>query len=169
MPYRQLSHDEIQNQRKSFPIVLIFDRLETPENAGMAFRLAEAFGVERILFIGDQIEPDNKKLLKTARSTESAVDAAWNVEIQEILDLKKSGYSLVGLELCDGSIALSEARFSQYGKIALVLGAERHGISEKLLAELDECVHIPMYGRNTSLNVITALSIALYAITEQLK
>ena len=133
----------------------------------MAFRLADAFGVERILFIGDQIEPDNKKLLKTARSTESAVDAAWNVEIQEIMDLKKSGYSLVGLELCDGSIALSEARFSPFGKLRW--SSEQSGMeSQKYFAELDECVHIPMYGRNTSLNVITALSIALYAITEQL-
>ena len=51
-------------------------------------------------------------------------------------------------------------------KLALFIGAERTGISDEIIPELNECVHIDMFGKNSSINVINALSIGLYEITK---
>ncbi|MEZ4920795.1 MAG: TrmH family RNA methyltransferase [Saprospiraceae bacterium] len=169
MPFKQLSHQEIQNAERRFPIVLVLDRFQSPENAGMAFRVAEGFGVERILSVGTGIELENKRLQRTARETASRIPSEWMVDAKRVAALKEDGYVLIGLEITDQSVALSEFDFSQHKKIALVLGSERQGIAPELLKLLDYAVAIPMYGKNSSLNVISALSIALYAITESIK
>jgi TrmH family RNA methyltransferase len=48
------------------------------------------------------------------------------------------------------------------GPVTLVLGAEREGLPEEVLARCDETATIPLPGRAESLNVATAGAIALY-------
>ena len=52
--------------------------------------------------------------------------------------------------------------------IALIVGDENFGISEDVLKLCDAVIHIPMYGQNSSMNVVQATNIALYEITKQL-
>jgi 23S rRNA (guanosine2251-2'-O)-methyltransferase len=47
------------------------------------------------------------------------------------------------------------------------LGSERNGIEN--INYMDYSISIPMYGRNSSMNVIHSLGIALYEVTNQLK
>jgi tRNA G18 (ribose-2'-O)-methylase SpoU len=47
------------------------------------------------------------------------------------------------------------------------LGSERHGI--KNINLVDTTIAIPMYGRNSSMNVVHSLAITLYEATNQLK
>ena len=49
----------------------------------------------------------------------------------------------------------------------LLLGSERNGIGN--INILDHSIAIPMFGKNSSMNVIHSLSIALYEVTNQLK
>ena len=49
-------------------------------------------------------------------------------------------------------------------KIALILGNERHGISASVLTKLNKSIYIPMYGKNSSMNVAQAAAIAAYTI-----
>ena len=51
--------------------------------------------------------------------------------------------------------------------MVLLLGSERNGI--KNIECLDHSICIPMFGRNSSMNVIHSLGIALYEVTNQLK
>ena len=53
-------------------------------------------------------------------------------------------------------------------KIALVIGGENHGISSEVLQEIDIAVHITMYGKNSSMNVVQATGIALHCIIQSL-
>ena len=55
--------------------------------------------------------------------------------------------------------------FKNYEKIVLILGSERNGIEDINL--MDYTVSIPMYGRNSSMNVIHSLAIMLYEVTRQ--
>jgi len=55
--------------------------------------------------------------------------------------------------------------FSKYQKIAIFIGAERFGIDEKTLTNLNAIVHINMFGKNSSINVVNSLGICLYEIT----
>jgi tRNA G18 (ribose-2'-O)-methylase SpoU len=84
--------------------------------------------------------------------------------VAALREAKERGSQLVGLEITDESKPLAQLSvFREQGApLVLVVGAERTGISAGVLAGLDACVHIEMYGRNSSLNVATALGVALY-------
>jgi tRNA G18 (ribose-2'-O)-methylase SpoU len=82
---------------------------------------------------------------------------------------KKEGYTLVGLEITEGSVAIQNANLSELSKVLLVCGSENYGISPEILSQLDVAIHIPMYGANSSMNVVNSLSILLYELTNQMK
>ena len=52
--------------------------------------------------------------------------------------------------------------------MAIVVGNETSGVSEKVLKMADNIVELPMYGVNKSLNVMVTLGIVLYQVIEYL-
>jgi tRNA G18 (ribose-2'-O)-methylase SpoU len=103
---------------------------------------------------------------------EIARDAADYVEIVHrrslapaIKQLKEDAYVLVGLEQTTHSESLYEFQFPK--RIALVVGAEREGLSQEELDLLDAVVEIPVYGQPASYNVATATTMAVYEYCRQ--
>ena len=164
----QLNHSEFkerQSKRKN-NIIFILENLEHMENIGSCFRLADAFFIDKIIIVSNKIE-FNKKLKKTARNCEKTVDFFVVDDIARALDyIKKEGYMPFNLEITSTSVPLRNVDFSTYNKVALIVGNEKKGIEEKTLNLVKDSVHIDMYGKNSSMNVITALSIATYKISE---
>lgn len=167
---KQLNHYQIRNEEQKFPLVIVCDNIRTPENVGMIFRSSEAFGVDKIYFCGILVpEISNAKVRKTARSTELRVPHVYKESTVEVVEeLKGEGYAIVGLDITNTSVDIKDYDFKSEKKIVLVLGAEREGISEEVLLKLQHTVHISMFGINTSINAVNALSISLYEITKQL-
>ena len=165
---KQLDHYEISNHQQEFPIAIICDPLRTPENVGMCFRVAENFGVHKICFHESSPKITNKIVKRTARSTINRIRHDSYKDLNTMIrKLKSEDHRIIGIEITDKSIDVQDFNFKNHQKIALLLGNERNGIENMGL--LDDCVSIPMYGRNTSMNVIHSLSIVLYEATNQLK
>lgn len=165
----QLEHNEIHNEERKFPIAVVCDNITSAENVGMIFRISEAMGVEHIYLCGDTLGPDHKKVLKTSRSTEKYVNHTSSAStLASVLELKAQGYNIVALEVTNDSLILNEADLSPFAKIALVIGNEQHGVDAEILKAVDLSLAIKMFGKNTSINVVNSLSIALYEITKQL-
>ena len=80
-------------------------------------------------------------------------------------ELKREGYRLVGLEQTTESECLHSFKFE--AKTVLVVGNERQGLEEEILALLDHVVEIPVYGLPYSYNVATAAAMALYEFCRQ--
>ncbi len=166
---RQLEHNEIQNQMCQFPLCVICDNITSPENVGMIFRICEAMGVEQIYLCGDTPTPQHKKVQKTSRSTEKYVSYSSCQDILELIsNLKQDGYMVLALEITDKSKILHETDFNKYDKIAVVIGNEQHGVAPQVLKNVNLSAEIRMFGKNTSINVVNSLSIALYEITRQI-
>ncbi|RPE00073.1 TrmH family RNA methyltransferase [Aureibaculum marinum] len=164
---KQLSHNEIKNNYRKFPITIVCDAIRTPENIGMCFRISESFGVEKIYLHENSIDITNRKVQKTARNTIHQIEHDRYTNFNEvILKLKKEGFFIIGLEITNHSTKIQDFDFKKHHKIALVVGSERNGISDVNL--LDKSIKIPMYGNNSSMNVIHSLAIALYEITNQI-
>ena len=72
------------------------------------------------------------------------------------------------MEITDQSQSIHEMRISPDQKIAIVIGSEISGICQSVLDLCPQSVHIPIYGRNTSMNVSNALAVMLYEIIRQL-
>ncbi len=165
MEIKQLIHSEVTNNSKSKEIIIITDNIRTPENIGMLFRISEAFGVKKVFLVGDSPDLTNRKVLRTARNTEKELNIQYFDEMQPLLDsIKKDNYFLIGLELTNNSQNIKNYDFNKHQKIALFIGAERFGISDTTLQNINTCVHIEMFGKNSSMNVVNALSICLYEI-----
>lgn len=165
---RQLEHHEVNFKRNIFPIVIICENISVPENVGMVFRIADAFGAEKIYLTGESVQLPNKKIEKTSRSTINFIPHEY-VENTSVLlkKLNEIGYKNIALEITTNSIALQHYKCNVEDKIALVIGAESKGVSEETLKLVDDSIHIEMFGRNSSMNVTTALSVALYEITKR--
>jgi len=161
----QLNHTEIQTKDNSKELIVVADCIRTPENIGMILRVSEGFGVKKVVFLGDSPDLSNRKVLKTARSTEKEIETVFTENWQKILiQLKEENFTLIGLEITDNSTVLKDFDFKKHPKIALFIGNERNGISAEILNELDFAVHFDLYGKNSSINVVNALSVGLYEI-----
>jgi len=162
----QLSHNDIENEQKQFPITIVCDAIRTPENIGMCFRISESFGVQKIYFHENSPSFENRIVKKTARNTVNQIQHTTYVNFNNLISkLKAEGNTIIGIEITDKSINIEDFNFKNYEKIVLILGSERNGIEDINL--MDYTISIPMYGRNSSMNVIHSLAIMLYEVTRQ--
>lgn len=164
----QLNHYNSSFTPKKFPIILVSNNVSNAPNIGSLFRIADAFGVEKLILCGEHI-PMGRKMKKTSRSTEKAV----NFELAEsalkiVEDLKNENYQIIALEITQTSTPVHKFKFSKEQPIALVIGDENFGVSDAILKQSDATIHIDMFGQNSSMNVVQATNIVLYEITKQL-
>ncbi|MAX70579.1 MAG: RNA methyltransferase [Flavobacteriaceae bacterium] len=164
----QLTHYNSNFKKQKHPITLVCDNITNAPNIGSLFRVADAFGIEEIVFCGNDI-PLGKRMTKTSRSTEKYVSYKIENNISETISLlKKQDYQLIALEITENSIELTNFKLTSKQPIALILGDENFGVSETILNNVDFVLHINMYGNNSSMNVVQATGITLYELTKQL-
>lgn len=163
----QLTHYNTTFKKCLFPIILVCDNVSKAPNVGSLFRTADAFGIEKIIFCGAPI-PKGRHMTKIARSTDRFVDFEECLDCFEVVNsLKNKAYNIIGVEITTNSQSLYNYKFLNT-PIALVVGDENFGISERVLNLCDDIVHIDMFGKNSSMNVVQATNVALYEITKQL-
>lgn len=164
----QLTHYNTNFNKKTFPITLVCENVTNAANIGSLFRIADAFGVEKIIFCGDSI-PLGRKMTKTSRATEKVVKHDISQDASEVVSiLKAENYQCIALEITEDSLPIHAFKFSDKKPIALVIGDENFGVSDPILKACDHTIHINMFGQNSSMNVVQATNIALYEITKQL-
>ncbi|WP_420461078.1 TrmH family RNA methyltransferase [Neolewinella sp.] len=169
-PVKQLVHHEVERSNRLYPITLVCPDWRDPRNVGSVFRLADAAGLEKIVLGGTTPRPPHPKIARTARSTVRAVPYASVTDTLAYLrQERQTGRLILGLELTATSESLFTYRLPTDRDLILVAGTEVGGISEAVLAECEATVHLPMHGQNTSMNVATALSAAVYLLLMQLQ
>lgn len=170
MKDQQLEHDDHTPISNKYSLCFLAHDVELPSNVGSLFRIADALGIEKIFLSGSTVVPPNSKLRKASRSCEKFVCYEYIESAESVIRmLKAQGYTVVALEITESSQALARLQLSPKAKVCLMLGAEKTGICSELLCKVDQTVHIPMLGENSSMNVASACSIAAYAITQMLK
>lgn len=163
----QLSHKETNFSKKEFPVILLLDNVTGEANIGSLFRLADAFGIEKIIFGGTRPNLQSNRLKRTARNTRNTVKFEFEENsCTAVKELKDIGYKALALEITANSRPLQELSMNNTEKIILVAGNERHGVSKEILEYCDISHHIEMFGENSSMNVAQSVGIALYEITK---
>jgi len=79
--------------------------------------------------------------------------------------LSSDGYTLVALEQDVSSMPIHDYKVNT--KTAVILGEERHGITDDILQKVDHILEIAMFGTKESLNVSVATGIALYQLRQK--
>lgn len=164
----QLTHHTSKFKKQRHPITLVCDHITNAPNIGSLFRIADAFGIEELIFCGSDISL-GKRMTKTSRSTEKYVKYSVAEDIDSVIaKLKSDNHLLIALEITEHSKPLTNFKLRTQQPIALILGNENFGVSEKILTQVDSVLHINMFGNNSSMNVVQATSIILYELTKQL-
>ena len=169
----QLTHNEHDPSAIKFPLSIIADDISDPLNVGSLFRLCDALGIEKLYLCGTTPAPPNSKIKKTSRSTEKQTEYEFHENAKTLVtSLKNSGSFIISLEITSSSVAIDSDEFSQAIQnkkpVCLILGSENTGVNKTLLSLSDITTHIPMRGNNSSMNVISAASIAGFEICKSL-
>lgn len=147
-------------------VSLILDGVMTPYNVGSIVRLGAAYGVSRLWLAGATPAVSHPGAAKTALGTDRYVDVVEGVTAAEAAAAAHDeGYRVIGVELADGAVALHSLDLGD--EVCLAVGHEDHGLSGACLAACDALAYVPMVGRVGSLNVATAVGIALYEVRRQ--
>lgn len=166
---RQLTHGEHQSHLRKFPLSLLAQDVADPANVGSLFRLADALGVEHLYLTGCCPIPPNARLRRTARATETHVSWSYAADpLPLVQSLKNQGVWVMSLEITRYSLDIRQVMLPPKRKILLILGAEDKGVSQTLLDESAQTVHIPMHGHNSSMNVAVACALAVFELTQKL-
>lgn len=163
----QLTHSESEFENRKFPIILFLDNITGEANIGSIFRLADAFGIDKIVFNGTIPNLNSNRLKRTARNTHNSVSFEILENGAEYLMKKKTeNFKINAIEITSESRAIEHFELKNLESIILVAGNERHGISEEILNICDSAYHIEMFGENSSMNVAQSVGITLYEITK---
>jgi len=163
----QLTHDTTQFHKKTFPIIVLCENVTNAPNIGSLFRICDAFGVEKLVFSGQDLPIPSRKMQKTSRATEKYVPYQIINDIHQYISEIKKTHQLIAIEITDKSTPIQQHQFNTNKPIVLIIGDENFGVSDPILTQANEIVHINMYGENSSMNVVQATNIAIYEITKQ--
>lgn len=152
--------DVLQIDEKRTPMAILLDGLEDMINVGSIFRLADALRLEKIYFYQNELDLNHKKLTKVARSTNKYTNYQ-EIDFSEIEELVKT-YEIIIIDKTSESIDYKSYEKKSEKPLLFVLGNEKNGVSDKLLKLVNNSIHLPMLGVNTSMNVAMAGGIVLY-------
>lgn len=124
-------------------------------------RSASASGISRLILTGHA-----KLIQRIARDGADELQIDVHRSLAPVLGkLSSEGYRLIGLEQTTNSHDLHHYTFAE--RSVLVIGNERTGLTDDILALLDDVVEIPVYGLPHSFNVSSATAMALYEFRRQ--
>ncbi len=159
----QLTSEELhehQNQvviEKDAPAVVAVN-IKDPANVGSIFRICDAVKSKELILVDcPNITPE--KIKRVSRSTSQKIKYQV-LSSQEFIEKSTEFGNLTAVEITSKSQDLYIAVLPE--NTTFIIGGERHGIPENILALCSQAVHIPMFGVNSSMNVATALGITLY-------
>jgi len=142
-------------------LVLVCAPMRSNINLSRIARTAGCCGVTRLICCGP-----GRLDRKIARDATDTLQIESHRTLGPVLEkLQAEGYRLVGLEQTSQSKDLHHYEFAR--RTALVIGNERTGLTEDILAQLDDVVEIPVWGLPYSYNVATAATMALYEYCRQ--
>lgn len=159
--FEHLRHKPPTTLDRPRELIVACPPLKSNVNLSRIVRLAGCCGVTRIIAASNaKVDPE------IARDAVEAVTLEQRRSLAPVLKkLKGEGYQLIGLEQTTRSESLYEAKLPR--RMVLVIGHERGGIADDILALLDRTVEIPVFGQPFSYNVATATTMALYEYCRQ--
>lgn len=143
-------------------VLLVLDSVSDPGNLGTLLRAADASGADGVLLTGNCADPFSPKVVR------SSAGSIFHCPV-EIIDapalLAKSREHQYELIAADAHGGIDSHEFQWPQKYFLILGNEKHGISQELLNASNHKITIPIKGRAESLNVAMAGTVLLFGNT----
>jgi len=151
-------------------LLVAAEHVTNPDNVGGIFRNGFAFGVDAVLLSGRSADPLYRKSIRVSIGGSLAVPFArlddWPAGLER---MRACGYIVIALtpHRAAMDIAHLDIDARRLARVALLVGAEDHGLSAESRASADFQVRIAMAPGVDSLNVATATGIALHRLASR--
>lgn len=156
--------------QEKLPVVAVLDNVRSMHNIGSIFRTADGFALEQIVLCGITAQPPHREIEKTALGATQSVDWVHYPETTIALDeLRAKGYEIVAIEQAENSTMLNTFTPDATKKYALIFGNEVDGVSDEVMAKIDECIEIPQFGTKHSFNITISAGIVFWDFFAKLR
>jgi TrmH family RNA methyltransferase len=140
------------------PVCLALWGVNDPGNVGTALRSALAFGAGSVALGPGSADPYGPKAVR------ASMGALFEVPVARARDVAELPGRRIAL-VARGGAPLDA--LEPHGDVTLVVGAEREGLPDAVVASCDEVAHIPI--RSESLNAGMAATVALYELDRRIR
>ncbi len=161
--------EEVLAQRTRH-LTLVVEDMFQDHNAAAVVRSCDCFGVQDVHIIEEIYE------FKLANSIAKGAEKWVNMHMYShhednmrtcLAKLRQAGYKLVAATPEKSAVEVDELDITN--KTALILGAEKTGISDLVRQEADGFVQIPMLGFTESFNVSVSAALILHVLRQKLR
>jgi tRNA (guanosine-2'-O-)-methyltransferase len=166
---RKEHFDAIIIQRTRHLTVVLEDIYQS-QNASAVLRTCESLGVQDIHVIEDKHEYtlNPKVTIGCAKWVHVHKYAKPEATTRSCLtNLKQRGYQLIATSPHKNDVSITALDVNQ--PIALMMGTEKHGLTDTALEMADAYVKIPMFGFSESFNISVSAAICIQQIMDKLR
>ena len=159
----------LRHQLADLPVVenglyLVAEGVEKPGNLGSMLRSADAAGVDGMILCDKTTDIYNPNVIRASTGALFAVPLAEATTDEAFQWLREHRIRILAATPHTDNI-YTEADLTR--SVAIAVGTEQYGLTERWMTECDLPVVIPMMGSIDSLNVATATTILLYEAARQ--
>ncbi len=144
--------------------VAVLEGVNDHENLGSIFRNAAGLAIDAVVFGSGCADPLYRRAVRVSMGNALLVPYAWATSWPGDLELlRDNGFRLLAMTPEPSARPLPDAMTSLAGeRVAILVGAEGPGLTERAMRASDMRVHIQMSRGTDSLNVATAAALAFY-------
>lgn len=144
---------------KQHEVLMVLDGLEIPGNIGTILRSCDGTDTNGVIICNRKTRLTHPKILRSSQGSCFKLPIVEDEATSVIEWLVKNHYKII-LTDTDAQHFYFDENYK--GKIAIVMGSERYGISKEWYQINAKSVKIPMFGDCDSLNVGIAATLILY-------
>lgn len=153
--------------------IAILEDAMNPTNVGAIFRSAAALHMDAVLLTPFCSNPLYRRAIRVSMGNVFLIP--WTFLDEKYVSWKENGveylrslgFATASMAISDDSVSISDLALKREEKLAIILGTEGDGLSEKTIADSDYTVKIPMSPGVDSLNVAAASAVAFWELTRE--
>ena len=138
-------------------------QIQDPGNAGTIIRAADAFGFSGVIFSDSSVDAFSPKVVRSTAGSLWHIPIVEEVSINDMTNFAQGNNALLfATEANSDTDLLRTAKETADSRCIWIFGNEARGIPEDLAVTR---VSIPMNGKAESLNLASAASVVMYAVS----
>ena len=152
----RMPHGDLNEVLERGGTIWFFDGVTYSTNLGFAIRCAEVSGADAVILNVEKTHEERRTIRRSSMRADRFIPVVYSTTDEILKAAKTHKIRIVAVEDVGTHEPWDE---DLTGDVMLVVGAEKEGISERVLAAADACVLLPMDGFVPSYNLQVAVSV----------